>query len=216
MFDAEDYMRRASLQGCAKTISKRRCAFRHDCLLLLFVHLFCFSPIVSVLCAEWGHVGKWEHGKAGESMGSLLSFTFLFHFSEGLFFFFILKACSFRRPGCSHYRKCSAMVNVLQFVSSVQASTTRMQYTFLFFSPIFYPCCRCGHITFPAAQETLNVGCMNTASALVFTCTVSHWNLNIYSTDCFCWSAASCRPCPAMAEVQPVRTLSVKVWRGTL
>lgn len=50
-----------------------------------FCPSFRFSLVESVLCAEWGQVGKWEHGKSEENMGSLLSFALLFHFSESIF-----------------------------------------------------------------------------------------------------------------------------------
>lgn len=165
-----------------------------------FCPSFRFSLVESVLCAEWGQVGKWEHG-----------FTAFFRFIVSLYCFTSPRAFFVNFWGLESSKTWlfSALqeVQCLDFLFYVytmcaKASVNRMQYVILTSS---FTLVAASPLPQPRRPWVQGVWPLCQCPA-VFTYMVSHWNLSVYSIDCFCWSAASCWPCPDMVKVQPIIT----------
>lgn len=157
------------------------CLYVDTAVYLAFCPSLCFSLVVSELCVwmrSCWEVRAWKGRRDPE-------FTAFFHFFVSLlrelifFLFFFCLLLSLQRPGCSvHYRKCSTVINVLQFLPRLRGKHCVLKllwpgwniylFAYLFFfldwfsAPLSFYSSRCCHITSPTAQETLSVGCTDT------------------------------------------------------
>lgn len=172
------------------------------------LHLL-FSRCVSVVC--WMR-SCWEARAWNDKRPRLRCFLSL------LWKLFLFWSSPQRCDRSHYYRKCNAVI-VEPFLSllcvniclqCLEASTTRMEtfYDFFSFSPPVSFTLVAVVVTSPLPQ--LRRPWVRGVWALcrcpvVFTRTVSHWNLGVYSTDCFCWSAASCWPCSDSAQLEQLQ-----------